>query len=95
MTERTKGPWGQRENRLGMILDKDGEWIADCEFRDNDGEDEANAAAIVKWENCFDDLVRALENAAAFMEGVMQERGDSGVSFLIKDARAAIAKAKS
>jgi hypothetical protein len=35
-------------------------------------ESEANAAAIVRWENCFDDLVKALENVREIIaEGAM------------------------
>lgn len=54
---------------------------------------DANAAFIIKACNAHDALVAALEDASAFMQGVMQERGDSGVSILIKAASAALAKA--
>ncbi len=55
----------------------------------------SNAAFICRAVNAHEGLVAALEDAKTFMEGVMQERGDSGVSFLIRASREALEKAKS
>lgn len=61
MSERTKGPWRVRTfGPAGVIegdQDKDG-WttIGSVKYR-------PDAAAIVRWENHFDDLVKALNQA--------------------------------
>ncbi len=55
---------------------------------------EANAALIVRAVNSFGPLIAALEDATAFMETVMAERGDGGVSILIKASRNALNSAK-
>jgi hypothetical protein len=66
MRERTKGPWqtglDRNPKRPGYVL-SGGEIIADCEFPEYEAEGIANAAAIVRWENHFDELVKALDQA--------------------------------
>lgn len=55
----------------------------------------ANIDFVVKAVNNHEALVEALIGARAFMQNVMDERGDSGVSILIKCADAALEKVKS
>jgi hypothetical protein len=99
MAKRTPGPWGQADSRRGIVLCPDNEWLADCEFRDADGEDEANAAFVVKSVNCHDELVQALEEAERFMAYFSGETagvfiGPGMPSRCLDNIRAAIAKAK-
>jgi hypothetical protein len=64
MSERTKGPWRQG---CFQVYGADGSKIAHTGMGQlppsRSQESEANAAAIVRWENHFDDLVAALDQA--------------------------------
>ncbi len=73
MTERTKGPWTRA---CFQVYGADKSRIAHTGMGQlppyRSSESEANAAAIVKWENSYDDLVKALENVRAIIsEGAM------------------------
>jgi hypothetical protein len=72
MSERTKGPWhtglDRNPKRPGYVL-SGGEIIVDCEFPEDEAEGIANAAAIVLWENHFDELEKALEDAQVALAG--------------------------
>jgi hypothetical protein len=52
----------------------------------------ANAELIVRSVNALPDLVKALEDARAFMADRIHQDGNCGVSILIKAADAALAK---
>ncbi len=64
MTERTKGPWGLisenlRGGKYWTVL-RPGMDNAEAICIHDDDNGEADAAAIVRWENHFDELVEAL-----------------------------------
>jgi hypothetical protein len=67
MTEHTPTPWniGISDNGRADWVFASGQAIADCEFINDKGVTEANAAFIVKAVNNHDALVKALEQCAA------------------------------
>lgn len=93
MADRTKGPWSIDPKRAMRIVAGDDNTIAttgcQSDFRDAW---EANAAAIVRWENSFDELVAALEEALVQLEAFQLEATDESYNSL--QINAALAKAR-
>jgi hypothetical protein len=100
MSERTKGPWMVDCDYLECVTDATGYEIVECNHSDND-QAFADAAAIVRWENSYDDLVAALENVRAIiaegaMTGFIYKDGDWAERLFASQqiTSAALAKAK-
>lgn len=109
MSERTKLPWhtGADRNppRPGLVL-SGSEWIADCEFPDDEDEGEANAAFIARACNSHEALVKALTElrnevsgwVGAYETELRQAMGNTNVAVMqdrIANADAALAEVKS
>jgi hypothetical protein len=102
MAERTKGPW-HTDDSLDpcAVFDANSMPVAAC-YGETASIYRANAAAIVRWENIFDELVAALGdllNCGAAILGASTDDDDAREAFDMydaarKNARAALAKAK-
>jgi hypothetical protein len=116
MAQRTPGPWnyvrapqptdGEFDCAISAFIDGKRQVIAECFGRVAHNvrpDSQANAAAIVKWENSFDELVRVLEDllrCGSAIIGASTDDPQAEEAFKMYDtarklARAALAKAKS
>jgi hypothetical protein len=69
MSDRTKGPWRRDPKRSMRIVAGHDDTVASVGSQASLADEwEANAAAIVLWENHFDELVKALEEAKRQLE---------------------------
>jgi hypothetical protein len=66
MSDRTKGPWGRGDGHYSdLIVNQTGNVVCRCPNNPSNSTNwDADSAAIVRWENSHDDLVRALEDIA-------------------------------
>ena len=86
----TPGPWVYGKRKDGSL------WISrgDPVKGPHDQSDFYGSEADCRLMIAAPDLLAELKDAVNFMQSVLEERGDHGVSILIRSARAAIAKAE-
>jgi hypothetical protein len=90
MSERTPGPWKIYDDSNDFHVMIMGKWPSSGGAHVADVLRRENAAAIVLWENHFDELVNALEQIAN-----QQYTGGGEILAMTKIARDALAKVKS
>jgi sugar phosphate isomerase/epimerase len=113
MAQRTPGPWnyvrapqptdGEFDCAISAFIDGKRQVIAECFGRVAHNvrpDSQANAAAIVKWENSFDELVKALERVKIDLQSartiIEHHDGEQahGIRQTLEIVDAALAKAK-
>ncbi len=95
MTERTPGPWRRDPKRAMRIVAGQDDTVASVGSQPSLAEAwEANAAAIVRWENHFDELTEALAHCCSVLEKVPNASNSPIITNAVANSRVLLAKVK-